>query len=111
MLSVANTFRTIVRMVTRNQKPHTWTRYGDTDITGNVALAKSNYFRKLVAIEEINLSGYEFIVLQEDLTAISISTPKKGDVINHANFGILTLDYIDPIEDLGTVIAYRIRTV
>lgn len=112
MISISGPFTMIFNMATRGLKPHTYKRLGTVTLSGLVGLAKSNYFRKLGVADEIAMNGYTFVILKSDITAISgVTGPVRGDVIEHVNFGTLTIDQIDPIEDGTTVFAYRIVTV
>lgn len=113
MLSVVGPFKLAFRIATKGKKSHTITRLGTSPLkTGSIGLAKTNYFRNLRVVEEIGMDGYAFMLLKSDLDAISgFGAPVKGDVIEHSNFGTLTVNTVDAIEDGDTVFAYRITTV
>ena len=79
--------------------------------TGTVKYAPSNYSRNLETSSNTIVTGREFVIAKESLTAINFPEPKRGDRITDSEFGTLTLTDIREMYDLGgAVIAYRVRT-
>lgn len=80
--------------------------------TGTIKMARSNYFRDLAAIEETTIEGREFVITKDsfDRTTFAVKKPEKGDRINDATYGKHTISEVRPMEVMGTLVGWRIRT-
>lgn len=87
----------------------TLTRRGEVTAI-DIMIAPSNYFRDFSSIEEIPVSGNEFVIETSQLVGTGFSAGiKRGDVIVNAIYGTMTVEEIRPMTILGSLAAYRVR--
>lgn len=73
-------------------------------------IAKSNYFRNLDGLEEMNIKGREFVISKKLLDASSLPNFGENIRIIDSDNKSYTITEIHEMEGLGTVLGYRVRT-
>jgi len=101
-------FKTVLRM---QEISAVLSRRGEIADT-NIKVAPSNYFRDFDTLEEIPISGNEFVIDKDRLAGTNFEAdgPKRGDTLVTDAHGVTTVDEIRPMLILGTLVGYRIRT-
>lgn len=101
-------FKTVLKI---QEKDATLSRRGEIADTA-IRIAPSNYFRHFDTLEEIPITGNEFVLDKEQLTGTGFEStgPKRGDVLVSAIYGTLMLEEIKPLIIFGNLVGYRIRT-
>lgn len=78
----------------------------------DIKLAQSNYFRDFNSVEEIPITGNEFVLGASHLagTAYETTGPIRGDFIVSPIYGTVNIEEVRPMVILGNLVAYRIRS-
>lgn len=104
---IRQAFNSILKM---HSRPAVLKRLGSPDITTNIRITPSNYFRNLEGPSHTIVEGREFVVPADSIEAPFTPVFKRGDRIVDATIGVMTVDEIIEVHDLGaSVMGYRIR--
>lgn len=78
----------------------------------NIKIAPSNYFRDYDSVEEVPITGNEFVMDLDQLvgTGFEATGPKRGDTLVSSIYGTHTIEEIRPLSILGRLVGYRIRS-
>lgn len=99
-------FNTAVRL---QQRSGTIQRYGELSEV-EIVFAPANYIRNLAAMEEVTITGREFVIPKFTLDAVGYPVPEKGDIVTDAELGENTLTSVEELVILGAIAGYRVRT-
>jgi hypothetical protein len=72
--------------------------------------AISNYSRNLSVTEDMVADGREFVFSKEEFNKLSLTYPKRGDVIIDPDMGALTISEIIEMVIMGELVGFRVRT-
>ncbi|MCK5884476.1 MAG: hypothetical protein KAG61_12370 [Bacteriovoracaceae bacterium] len=75
-----------------------------------IRIANSNYTRNLASIEEITITGMEFLIPVSQIVDTDYNPPKRGDILRDVDFGENTISFIKPLVIMGNIAGYRVRT-
>lgn len=104
---LSNVLNTLLHL---HSKPFTLTR-PDTDQTGLVRAAPSNYYRNLQGPAEVVISGREFVISTAILKSAGFEVIKRGDRLFSEDLGSMSIVEAREIYDFGgAIMGYRIRT-
>jgi hypothetical protein len=85
-------------------------RLGTPDIETAIRISPSNYFRNLEGPSHTTVEGREFIIPLDSIESPFTPTIKRGDRIVDSVIGIMTIDEIREVHDLGGgIMGYRAR--
>jgi hypothetical protein len=76
----------------------------------SIKIASSNFFRDFATVEEVTVSGREFVISFNDLRGTTYERLRKGDRLTDALMGTLIIAEIREIFGTGDLLGYRIRT-
>lgn len=94
----------------QQSRPMTIERFQEDIPAINIEATISSYKRNLATIEEMTITGYEFVIYASQLNGTSYDPPKKGDILSDPKFGELSISEVEPQVILGEIAGYRVRT-
>ena len=82
----------------------------DPDLTTNIRITPSNYFRFLEGPSHTVVKGREFIIPKDSMETPLTPLIKRGDKIVDTEYGSMAIDEIMEMVDLGgSVMGWRVR--
>lgn len=105
--NLSNAFRLILSMQSESA---TLTRRGEIAAV-TIRISPSNYFRNLIAVEEIASIGNEFVIDISFLIGNDFEDGlRRGDIINSSKYGSMAIEEVRPMIVMGGLVGYRVRT-
>lgn len=103
---LVSAFNTIVMAQSRTAEIERFGKFPPIEIE----IANSNYTRNMASLEEMVVTGMEFIIPVDQIKDTDYHPPKRGDILRDPEFGENTISFVKPMVILGKVSGYRVRT-
>lgn len=107
-MSLKNVFKAMLA-----KKARTVNIFRDPATKYLITLSPTNYTRQPAGPAETVFTGFQFIVVKDYLDKSGFTAankvPRRGDMIEDVELGILTIDQVEPMYELNAVIVgYRL---
>ena len=109
-MSLADAFNTMLSLKKRNMKLY---RVGASPVNeGYLDVSPSSFQRKLDGPADTIVEGRQFIISKRNFIACGFTGPiKRGDKLLDSELGVMTIDQIEDLYDLGgAIIGWRVST-